>query len=194
MRVPLAVAVLGLVSAGPAFAQAPDLNGRWTLNEELSGDIAEKIKAAAGPSSVSGASSFAGATETWFPWSGGFSEPERVQLREFLLATLPVLQSVEIEQTPQEVKTIHGESGVRVFYLTRKSSGTSAADATTVTRQARWQGTQLVLESKGKESSLLEVLTLVPERKLLTYSVKLEHKLFKAPLELNLAYDRVAPR
>ena len=192
MRVPLAVAVVGLLSGGPAFADPPDLRGRWTLNEGLSGDIAEKIKAAAGSASVSGGVSWA--TETWFPWSGGFSEPERVQLREFLLATLPVFQAVEIEQTAEEVKTIHGESGVRVFYLTRKSSGTSAADGQTVTRQARWQGSDLVLESKGKESHLLEVLTFVPTRNLLTYSVKFEHKLFKSPLELNLAYDRVAPR
>jgi hypothetical protein len=192
MRVPLAVAVLGLVSAGSALAQTPDLRGRWTLNAELSGDIAEKIKAAAGPASVSGGPSWASATETWFPWAGGFSEPQRVEMREFILNTLPVLQNVEIEQSPEEVKTIHGDAGVRTFYLTRKSSGSSAVDGQTVTRQARWQGSELILESKGKESRLTEVLVLVPTRKQLTYTVRFEHKLFKSPLELNLAYDQVA--
>lgn len=194
MRVRFVAAVVGLLSAASAFAQTPDLRGRWTLNAELSGDIAEKIKAAAGPASVSGGPSWAGATETWFPWAGGFSEPQRVEMREFILATLPVLQNVEVEQTAEEIKTIHGESGVRTFYLTRKSAGSSAVDGQTVSRQARWNGPELVLESKGKESKLTEVLVLVPTRAQLTYTVRFEHKLFKTPLELNLAYDRVAAK
>ena len=191
MHVRLA-AVAFLLSAGRAAAQPPDLSGVWNLNASLSQDIAEKIKAAAGSASMSGGVSWA--TETWIPWTGGFSEGQRVEMREFLLATVPALQAVEIEQTAQEVKTVHGEAGVRLFNLTRTSSGTSALSGQTVTRQARWQGTQLVLESKGKESRLLEVLTLVPARNQLNYALRLEHKLLKAPLEVSLVYDRAGPR
>ena len=115
-------------------------------------------------------------------------------MREFLLATVPALQTVLIEQTAQEVKTVHGETGVRIFNLTRTSAGTSALGGETVTRQARWQGTQLVLESKGKESRLVELLTLVPTRSQLVYALRLEHKLLKAPLEFNLVYDSAGPR
>jgi hypothetical protein len=176
----------------PVAADPPDLNGAWNLNASLSQDIAEKIKLAAGSASMSGSVSWA--TETWIPWTGGFSEGQRVEMREFLLATVPALQAVEIEQSPQEVKTVHGESGVRVFNLKRSSAGSSAMTGETVTRQARWQGEQLVLESKGKESRLLELLTLVPTRNQLNYAIRLEHKLLKQPLEVSLVYDRGVSR
>ncbi len=192
MHVRHAAVSLLLVSGAPAAAQPPDLSGTWKLNPSLSQDIAAKIKAAAGSQSMSGGVSWA--TETWIPWTGGFSEPQRVEMREFLLATVPALQTVEIEQTAQEVKTVHGEGGLRLFNLTRASAGSSALSGETVNRQARWQGTQLVLESKGKESRLLELLTLVPARNQLTYALRLEHKLLKAPLELSLVYDRTPPR
>src|SRR5262245_16136163 len=157
MRVRHALVSLVLVGAAPAAAQTPDLTGVWNLNKSLSQDIAEKIKAAAGPKSMSGGVSWA--TETWIPWTGGMSEPERVGLREFLLATVPALQTLVIEQTAEEVKTVHGEDGVRLFNLKRASAGSSAIGGETVSRQARWQGTQLVLESKGKEGRFLELLT-----------------------------------
>ncbi len=192
MHVRLAAVALLLVSASPAPAETPDLSGVWKLNPSLSQDIAEKIKAAAGSQSMSGGVSWA--TETWIPWSGGFHEGQRVELRELLLAAVPALQTVEIEQTAQEVKTVYGETGVRIFNLTRASAGTSALGGETVNRQAHWQGTQLVLESKGKGGRFLEVLTLVPARNQLTYALRLEHKLLKAPLEVSLVYDRAGPR
>ncbi len=192
MHVRLAAFAFLLASAGRAIAETPDTSGVWNLNRALSQDIAEKIKLAAGSASMSGGVSWA--TETWIPWTGGMSEPQRVEMREFLLATVPALQSVEIEQTAEEVKTVHGESGVRVFNLKRTSSGTSALSGQTVSRHARWQGAQLVLESKGKESRLVEILTLVPSRNQLTYALRLEHKLLKSPLEVSLVYDRAAAR
>ena len=105
------------------------------------------------------------------------------------MSTLPALETLEIEQSAQEVKTIHGEDGVRIFNLTRQSAGTSALSSQKVTRQARWQGGQLVLESKGKESRFTEVLTLVPARSQLTYAIRLEQKLLEGPLEASLVYD-----
>jgi len=192
MRVGLAAVSMVLACGAPATADAPDLSGVWQLNSSLSQNITEKIKAAAGSASMSGGVSWA--TETWIPWTGGFSEPQRLELREFLLATVPALQAVEIEQTAQEVSTVHGESGVRHFNFKRASAGSSALGGDTVSRQARWQGAQLVLESKGKESRLLELLTLVPSRNQLTYVLRLEHKLLKAPLEVSLVYDRAPPR
>jgi hypothetical protein len=188
MLVRFAVAVLLLVPSVASAEEAPSLSGVWKLNHELSGDIEGKIKAAAGSKYMSGGPSWA--TETWFPWGTDFSEHQRLQVRDVLLATVPALEALEIEQTAQEVKTIHGEDGVRIFNLTRASAGTSALGAEKVTRQARWQGGQLVLESKGKDSKFTEVITPVPARSQLTYAVRLEQKLLEAPLELTLVYDR----
>jgi hypothetical protein len=192
MRVRLAAVGLLVVCVARAGAEPPDLSGVWTLNASLSQDFAEKIKAAAGSATMSGGPSWA--TETWIPWTGGFSEGQRVELREFLLATVAAFQTLEIEQSAQEVKTIHGEEGVRIFNLTRASAGSSALGGEKVTRQARWQESQLVLESKGKEGRFLELLAPVPERGQLSYVLRLEQKLLKEPLEVNLIYDRAAGR
>jgi len=188
MLVHRAAIILLLASGIGSAEEAPALSGTWKLNHQLSEDIEAKIKAAAGSQYMSGGPSWA--TETWFPWGTSFSEGQRLQVRDVLLATVPALEGLEIEQTAQEVKTIHGEDGVRIFNLTRASAGTSALGAEKVTRQARWQGTQLVLESKGKDSKFTEVITLVPARNQLTYAVRLEQKLLEAPLEMSLVYDR----
>jgi hypothetical protein len=188
----LAPVALMLVSVASAAEEAPALSGSWTLNRELSGDIVAKINEIAGSQYMSGGPSWA--AETWFPWGTNFSEGQRVSMREFLLATVPAFQAVEIEQSPEEIKTIHGEAGVRIFHLKRASAGTSAMTGERVTRQARWQGAQLVLDSKGKEGRLAEVLTPVPSRNQLTYALRLEQKLLKAPLEVSLVYDRAEVR
>jgi hypothetical protein len=51
-----------------------------------------------------------------------------------------------------------------------------------------------VLESRGEEGRFLELLTPVPTRNQLTYALRLEHKLLKAPLEVSLVYDRADTR
>lgn len=186
----IVVAAALAVPPGARSEDAPKLAGRWTLNRELSGDIVARIAEAAGSQYMSGGPSWA--AETWIPWGTSFSEGERVAVREFLLATVPALQQVELEVSAQEIKTIHGESGVRIFNLTRKSAGTSAITGERVARQALWKGGQLSLESKGKEGSFTELLSLVPGRDQLTYALRLENKLLEKPLELALVYDREA--
>jgi hypothetical protein len=178
-----------LVATGAFAAESPDYSGTWKLNAALSQDVAAKIKTAAGSATMAGNPNFA-ASDTWIPWSGGKSEGARVDLREFLLASVPALESLQIQQTPTEVTTTHGEAGVRIFNLKRASAGSSSFDGTTVSRQARFEGDKLVLESKGKDSRLLEALTLVPSRGQLTYALRFEHKLLKDPLEFSLVYDR----
>jgi hypothetical protein len=187
----LAAAACCLLVSSAAAQEPPDLSGAWQLDQAASEDIAAKIKDAAGSASMSGGLSWA--TETWIPWGGGFKEGQRVELREVLLAAVPAMQTLQIEQGAQEVKTVHGEAGVRLFYLTRASAGTSALSGSKVERRARWQGSQLMLESKGKDSRFQEVLSLGSEGSRLTYALRLEHKLMKAPLEVTLVYRRAAP-
>lgn len=181
-----------LVATGALATESPDYSGTWQLNAALSQDVAAKIKAAAGSATMAGNPNFA-ASDTWIPWSGGKSEGQRVDLREFLLASVPALESLQIQQTPTEVKTTHGEASVRIFNLKRASAGSSSFDGATVSRQARSEGDRLVLESKGKDSRLVEALTLVPSRGQLTYALRFEQKLLKAPLEFSLVYDRAGP-
>jgi hypothetical protein len=187
MRARLAGLVV-LATAGAVAAQdAPGLSGTWTINRELSQDLAAKVKAVAGPDQMSGGPR-TWATETWLPWGNDFSEPERLSVREFMLGAVPAFDSLEILQGADEVKTVHGEAGSRIFNLTRASSGSSPGGET-VTRLARLDGQQLVLESKGKESRLHEVFMLEPPNRLV-YIIRLEQKRLKGPLEARLVYDR----
>jgi hypothetical protein len=187
----VAVAVL-LATAVGAEESPPQLAGVWKLNRGLSDDIAAKMKVAAGSESMSGGTSWA--AETILPWTGGFTEGQRVNMREFLLANAAIFQALEIEQSADEIKTIHGESSSRIFNLKRTSSGTSVLGGEKVSRQARYQASQLVLESKGKDSKLVELVTAVPSRSQLTYAVRFEQKLLKSPLELKLVYDKAEAR
>jgi len=183
------VAAAAVLAPQWSAAEGPaDLTGHWVLNSELSGDIEGRIKEAAGSQYMSGGPTWA--AETWFPWGTSFSEGQRVEARVFLLATIPALQHVELEVSGQEVKTIHGDAGVRIFHLTRKSAGTSGLTGERVTRQAVWKDGKLTLESKGKEGGLTELLTPVPSRHQMTYALRLDTKPLEKPLELALVYDR----
>lgn len=177
-----------LATAAAAAQDAPGLSGTWTINRELSQDLKAKVEAIAGSAQMSGGPR-TWATETWLPWGNDFGEPERLSVREFMLGAVPAFESIEIQQGADEVKTVHGEAGSRIFNLTRASAG-SGASGETVTRQARLDGRQLVLESKGKESLLREMFTLEPSGNQLVYMLHLEQKRLKGPLDARLVYDR----
>jgi hypothetical protein len=168
----------------------PGLAGTWRLNRALSQDLAARIKDVAGSEHMDGGPSWA--TETWLPWGEKFGEPERLGVREFLLATVPVFDVLEIQIGGDEVKTVHGEAASRIFDLKRARAGSSAMTGQKVTRQARLEGETLVLESKGKDGRLREDLTLEPSRARLVYVLRLEQKRLKDPLEARLVYDRAS--
>jgi len=179
-----------------ASVQAQDasaLKGRWSLNRELSQDIEAKIKDAAGSQYMTGSGPGWAPPETWLPIGIKFNENERLEVRKFLLAAVPSLKDLEFEVSPVEVKTTHGEAAVRIFNLTRQSAGSSGLSGERVMRQAHWQGKQLVLESKGKDSHLVETITPATEEKRITYALHFEAKLLEKPLDLNLVYDRPRP-
>ncbi len=185
-----------LLFAAAAAAQAQDasiLKGRWTLNRELSQDIEGRIKEAAGSQYMTGSGPGWAPPETWLPIGVKFNEAERLEVRKFLLAAVPSLTELEFEVSPAEIKTTHGEAGVRIFNLTRPSAGSSGLSGEKVMRQARWQGKQLVPESKGKDSHLIETITPSTEEKRIVYALHFEAKLLEKPLDLNLVYDRPRP-
>jgi hypothetical protein len=182
------IIILSLAGAASA-EEVPGIAGRWALNREQSDDLGARIQAVAGSQYMSGRPSWA--SETWVPWSGGFSEPERLRLREFLLATVPAFDGIQIRARAEEIETTHGEAGVRLFNLKRKSAGTSMFVGETVRREARLDGPRLILESKGKDSRLRETFTLETSGNRLVYVLRLEGSRLEAPLEARLVYDRV---
>jgi hypothetical protein len=180
-----------LLGPAPGAAEGvPNLSGRWNVNPALSDDAAAKVAEVAGPDVMTGASTIGGVT--FLPHSSYKTEVDRVNLRQFLLDTAASLDRLEIEQTADEVKTIHGDDTVRIFNLKRESTGSNAAGLK-LARHAYWKGEQLVLESTSGKTKLTEVLTAVPARNQLIHAIRYEAELFKKPLELRTVYDR-APK
>jgi len=187
LTAPLAAAVFSLTTAQVQAQAAPDFSGSWKINRGLSDDAKAKVAEVAGPESIAGGDRTLG-WSAFLPRDYG-SGVDRVNVREFLMKAISGLEEFEIEQSAEEIKTIHGDEGVRIFNLKRASSGTGAGGAT-VTRRTRWQGEQLVLESESGEAKLVEMLTLVPSRNQLIHALHYEAKVLKKPLDLRLVYDK----
>ena len=190
LAAPMAATLSLLIPAAVHSQGTPDFSGSWKINRPLSDDAKAKVAEVAGPDTVAGG----GRTLGWnafLPRDYG-SGVDRVNVRELLMKAISGLEEFEIEQTADEVKTIHGDEGVRIFNLKRPSSGTGGGGVK-LTRSTRWQGEQLVLESESGEAKLIELLTLVPSRNQLIDALHYEAKVLKKPLELKLMYDK-APK
>lgn len=177
-----------LFAAAPGGAPVADFSGRWTIDEKASGDLFAAIDAGAGQGQLRG-STLVGNVPTLFPRSSTRTSTERMELREFLRGQVVALRELEIEQSAVELKTIHDGDGVRIFRFDRPSAGGTAA-GTRVVRRTRWHEGQLVLESVGEKSKLIEMLTPLPQRDQLIYVIRLEMDLLEAPVELRLIYTR----
>ena len=198
MRIPgrrpwvaLGLAGLGTLAFGASgigrAAGPPDFSGSWTINRGLSDDVAARVAEVAGADAVAGAHTFGGLT--FLPRSSYGKDVDRVSLRQLLLDSVAALEHLEIEQSPDEIKIMQGEDGVRLFYAKRDSTGASL-DGTKLTRRMSFAGEQLKLESVSEKKRTIEVLTLVPSRSQLIHAIHYENELLKKPLELKLVYDR----
>jgi hypothetical protein len=181
--------LLLLCAATARSAEPPDFSGNWQLNHEQSDDAVAKVKDAAGSEYVQGGPSWA--AETILPWGRKFSEDERVMLRDVLVGAVRGFEKVEIEQTSSEIKTIHGDEGLRVFYLKRAAAGTNILTGEKVKRTAQWKGDQLLLESAGGKGTSKETLSFAPGGTQLVHSLHIEMDLLKHPIDLRLVYDRL---
>ncbi len=187
MRLTLAIGVIAAVSA---LAQStPDFSGSFTLNPKLSDDAAAKVEAAAGSAQLRGGGQ--GELQRLVPRSTDGSEVDRVRLREFLLDRVRSLQELKIEQTAKEIKIIHGEDEVRIFYFGRDHVRNDRRGHK-LKCKSRFEGGRLIVEELGEEKTrIVDVLTLVPSRRQIVYGILFENQDLKEPLQLNLVYDEV---
>ena len=193
-RAALGLALVGIVASyfqGVAYAEGPpDFSGSWAINRSLSDDAAARVAEVAGPDDVASPATLGG--WSFLPRSSYGKDVDRVSLRKLLLDSVAALDHLEIEQSPDGIKVMQGEEGVRRFYVNRESTG-EALDGGKLTRRMSFEGEQLKLESVNGKKRAIELLTLVPARSQLIHAIHYENELFKKPLELKLVYDR-APK
>jgi hypothetical protein len=113
-----------------------------------------------------------------------------MQLRSLLLGQVTGFEDLEIEQKPDEITLARGNDSLRTFSFTRERTRETELGEKTKTR-ASWKDRQLILEETGKDLSIREVFTLIPDGSRLTHAVRLEAKGLEQPLSLRLMYNRV---
>lgn len=184
------VALALLAAAAPAQSPAPatpDLSGSWRLNLQRSDDAKALIAEAAGSQYVAG-----GGRDRLLPRGNEASEVERVEMRQWLVATAERARAepLFVEQSARELKAGFGDE-VRIFYFGREATSQDARGVKRKTRMS-WKGEQLLIEETGDDKMKLSHLyTLLPGGQNLIVAYRLEGGELEKPLDLRLFFDRV---
>jgi hypothetical protein len=180
--------MLGLLAAALLLAApvtAVDLTGTWRVDEAKSDNAVARIDEGAGPGQVKSA----GRTRI-IASSGQTKEPDRVALREQLLALAAESHEVDVVQTDAELRISTAEK-VRVHYFGREHARNTTTGVP-MKCNMRWKGDQLVIEQKGDDGlRVTELFTLMPGGAQLMHQVRFEHDLMPKPVEIRRVYDRV---
>ncbi|HXK12732.1 MAG TPA: hypothetical protein VMT70_24060 [Vicinamibacteria bacterium] len=178
----LAPPALALALLVPLAAQGadgrPNFTGTWTYASHRSDNVEEKIAAAVGPDYTVGSEKSEQARVWIHGWLSSFKDPEK--------------QVLTIEHTATEFKSGLGDE-VNIYYFGREATSHGPGGGILKVTVA-WQGDQLVTEEKQAKGKgrIKAVYTLEPGGRALVVDWHLEHDSMKTPLDVRLAFDRVA--
>jgi hypothetical protein len=174
MRLELALAVTTVavtLSGAARAADAPSLGGDWTLNRELSQDLAAKIVAVTGGDQAK-------------------SDPDLGRARDELLELARRGDTLEIELGKDQVQMAYANDDVRIFYPGREHTR-ERAGLGKIRALSRWEGGSLVIEQAlagGAKS--VETYSLIDDGRRMAVMLKLEAKRLREPLTARIVYDR----
>ena len=159
-----------LTPVAASTADTPDLRGRWKRNPELSQDAVSKVFASL---SLEGR---------------GFS-PDEQRFHDALLHFAKVIDSLQIEQTAEDVKIILSGDEVQIYYLGRSHVRQGVLGGR-LEVLAHWRGDELVIQEKNEFGKLVQSLSLNRDGRL-SVLVSLDDRRLRVPLLLLSVYDRV---
>jgi hypothetical protein len=175
------VLALGLLlpSSSAAQGQKPDFTGSYAFVRNRSDDLQEAISRSVGPAQTVGSKK---------------SEQVRVWIRSWLesIVTDPDRRILTIEQTPAAFKSGLGDE-VNIYYFGREATSHGPGGGN-LRVNVSWKDAQIVTEereAKGK-GRITAVYTLGPDGKTLLIAWRLEHDSLLQPLDVRLAFERVA--
>jgi hypothetical protein len=169
-----------VLSAAFAGAQSkPDMTGQWKFNAKRSEDVKAAIIDSVGSDYTSGDAK---------------KDAVRVWIRRWLLGAIdnPEKQVLTIEQTADTFKSGTGDD-ISIYYFNREASSYGPGGGI-LKATVRWQGDQIVTEEKASKDDgrIAAVYSLLPGGKTLLVAWRLEHKQLHKPLDLKMAFDRMA--
>ena len=176
----MACAAALVVVPSPALA-APNLSGTWTLVQQRSDDVREKIVASLG---------------LGYAQDDVRPDAPRLWVPDWLLAQAenPGAPTLTIEQAATQLKTGTGDD-VRIYYFGRETTR-QGPGGVLCKASVRWNGNRVIVEEKAEKGSghVVEVYELQPDGRSLLVTWRLEHKTMRQPLELRLAFQKAAPQ
>lgn len=167
-------------SVAPALAGPTDLSGSWTLVQQRSDDVRDRIVASLGPG--------------WATAEVRGDAP-RLWIREWLLdqAERPQARVLTIELDPAEFRVAIGDE-LRVYHFGREASRGGPGGAL-LKATVRRDGERVVVEEKAVKGSgrVVETYELQPDGRSLSATWRVSHKGMREPLELKLGFRRTEP-
>jgi hypothetical protein len=173
LRVGLCLTFAFLLPAAALAADTPDLRGRWRRNPELSQDAVSKVFAS-------------------LSLEGQGLSPDDRRFHDALLHFAKVIDRLEIEQTPEDVKIILAGDEVEIYYPGRSHVRQGVLGGR-LEALAHWRKDELIIEEKNEFGKLIQSLSLNREGRL-SVLVSLDDRRLREPLLLLSVYDRSAPQ
>ncbi len=170
LRVGVWVAFALLTAAAAPAADTSDVRGRWKRNPDLSQDAVSKVFAA-------------------LPPEGRRFVPEERSFHDALLHFAKVIESLQIEQTTEEVKIILAGDEIQIYYLGRSHARQGVLGGR-LEALAQWRKDELIIQEKNDFGKLVQSLSLNRDGRL-SVLVSLDDRRLREPLLLLSVYDRV---
>ena len=170
LRAGICVSFALLTPAAASAVDTPDMKGRWKRNSELSQDAVSKVFASL-------------ALE-----GQGFS-PDEKRFHDALLHFAKVTDSLDMEQTAEDVKIILGGDEVQIYYpgRSRVRQGVLGGRLEVL---AHWRGDELIVQERNEFGKLVQSLSLNRDGRL-SVLVSLDDRRLREPLLFLSVYDRV---
>jgi hypothetical protein len=159
-----------LTPAAASAADTQDLTGRWRRNAEWSQDAVSKVFAS-------------------LPLEGRGFSPDEQRFHDALLHFAKVIDSLQIEQTAEDVKIILSGDEVQIYYTGRSHVRQGVLGGRLEVR-SHWRGDELIIQEKNDFGKLVQSLSLDREGRL-SVLVSLDDRRLREPLLLLSVYDRV---
>jgi len=165
--VPVTFALLAPLAA--SAVDTPDLSGRWRRNPESSQDAVSKVFAA-------------------LPLEGRKYSPDERRLHDALLHFAKVIESLQIEQTAEDVKIILAGDEIQIYYPERSHVRQGVLGGR-LEVYAHWRKDELIIQEKNDTGKLVQSLSLNREGRL-SVLVSLDDRRLREPLLFLSVYDR----
>ncbi len=154
-------------------AERPDFSGIWTIDHGKSDDAIERVRIGLGDK-----------------LARGKKQMMQRYLAEVLVKLAIAAEEVDIKLTEKVIVIFDENNDLTIYYIDGKKHKRQDQDLGEFETVANWQGEELVIESKGKETGE-GVETFAMEGEQLVVSVVIKAKHFANDIVATLYYDRV---